>query len=211
MKSNYYNQSEENINIITHALGLIASVVALFLLVNRSINNGNFWHIISALVFGVSLITLYAASTFYHASKSKKLRKRLNIFDHASIYLLIAGTYTPYALITLHGTLGWWIFGINWSLALIGIILKFFYTGQYDKLSTIMYVLMGWVAVFIFKSLSQNLGNEGVFWLLFGGIMYTIGAVFYSLSKVKYNHAIFHVFVLLGSISHFISIYFYVM
>lgn len=211
MKTNYYEQQEERINVITHAIGLIASIIALFLLTYKSCCIANVLYVISSFVFGVSLIVLYAASTFYHASKDKKLRKRLNIFDHASIYLLIAGTYTPFALITLQGSLGWWIFGINWSLALIGIVLKFFYTGQYDKLSTIMYVLMGWTAIFVINTLIQNLGCRGAFWLLFGGIMYTVGAVFYILSKLKYNHAIFHIFVLLGSLSHFISIYFYVM
>jgi len=206
----YYNSLEEKINIITHAFGMFASLIALILLVDKSNSTGNIWHVLSFTVFGISLIVLYTASTLYHNAKKLKLRKRLNVFDHASIYVLIAGTYTPFTLVTLRGKVGWWIFGINWFFALAGIILKLFFTGKYDKLSTIMYVLMGWIIILAIKPLINNLGFEGSLWLLFGGILYTIGAIFYSIPKIKYNHAIFHVFVLLGSFAHFISIYHYV-
>ena len=206
----YYNNLEEKINIITHAFGMFISIIALVLLILKSNSIGTIWHVFSFTVFGISLIVLYTASTFYHASKKVKLRTRLNIFDHASIYVLIAGTYTPFTLVTLQGKIGWWIFGINWFLAITGIILKLFFTGKYDKLSTLMYVLMGWIIILAIKPLINNLGYEGSLWLLIGGISYTIGAVFYSIPRIKYNHAIFHVFVLIGSFAHFISIYYYV-
>lgn len=206
----FYHKTEERLNVYTHLIGLGLSIVALILLIQKSIDQDSVLYLVSFTVFGVSLIILYTASTLYHASKKPKLRERLNIFDHASIYVLIAGTYTPFVLITLKGVVGWWFFGIIWLIAIIGVILKFFFTGRYDKLSTVMYVFMGWIIVFAIKPLIENLGVEGLQWLFFGGIFYTLGAIIYSLRKIKFNHVIFHVFVLLGSFSHFMAIYFYV-
>lgn len=132
------------------------------------------------------------------------------MFDHASIYILIAGTYTPYTLVTLSGTTGWVLFGISWGLALAGVILKLFFTGKYNLLSTIMYVLMGWIIIFAVNPLLNKLTQEGLIWLLAGGVAYTVGAIIYSIKKIKFNHAVFHLFVLLGSFCHFMSVYFYV-
>jgi hemolysin III len=207
----YYTPIEEKINIISHAIGLFLSVVALVLLVTRASLHGNIWHLVSFSIFGASLITLYAASTFYHSAKEPELRKKLKFFDHASIYALIAGTYTPFTLVTLKGTIGWVIFGISWGLALTGIVLKLFFTGKYDLISTIMYVLMGWVIIFAIKPLINNLPIEGLLWLIAGGVSYTMGAIIYSISKIKFNHAIFHMFVLMGSFCHFLSLFFYVL
>lgn len=206
----YYSKTEEKLNVYTHLFGLICSVIAFFLLVQKGLEKHDILTLISFLVFGFSLIVLYTASTVYHASKNPILRKRLNIFDHAAIFLLIAGTYTPFVLITLKGIVGWWIFGITWFIALTGIILKLFYTGKYDKLSTAMYVFMGWIIIFAIKPLMQNLAPQGLKWLIVGGVFYTVGAILYSIPKIKYNHAIFHVFVLLGSFSHFMAVYFWV-
>jgi len=207
----YYPPLEEKINIISHAIGLILSIVALVLLVTYAILYGDVWHIVSFSIFGACLIILYAASTFYHSAKKAKLRNRLKIFDHASIYALIAGSYTPFTLVTLKGTVGWVMFGISWGLALTGIILKLFFTGKYNLISTVMYVLMGWVVVFAIKPLIVNFPLEGLLWLFAGGISYTIGAIIYSIKKIKFNHAIFHMFVLIGSFCHFISVLFYVL
>ncbi len=207
----YYSPIEEKINIISHAIGFILSMVALVLLVRHATRHGDVWHIVSFSIFGASLIILYAASSFYHSSKKSELRSRLNIIDHASIYVLIAGTYTPFTLVTLKGTIGWVIFGISWGLALTGIILKFFFTGKYNLMSTIMYVLMGWVIVFAIKPLMNNLPLAGLLWLVAGGISYTIGAILYGIKKIKFNHTIFHMFVLMGSFCHFMSVYFYVL
>jgi len=207
----YYSPREERININSHAIGFILSIVASVALVMHAILHGDVWHIVSFSIFGVSLIVLYAASTLYHSAKKSELRSRLKIFDHASIYVLIAGTYTPFTLVTLNGSIGWVIFGISWGLALSGIILKLFFTGRYKLVSTLMYILMGWIIVFAIKPLMDNLPLEGLLWLIAGGISYTIGAILYSIKKIKFNHAIFHIFVLIGSYCHFMSVFFYVL
>ena len=206
-----YSPTEEKINIISHAIGFNLSIVALVLLVRHAILHGDVRHIVSFSIFGASLIILYAASTFYHSAKKPELRKRMKIIDHASIFVLIAGTYTPFTLVTLNGILGWVIFGSSWGLAIGGIILKLFFTGKYNLILTLMYVFMGWIIVFAIKPLINNLPLEGFLWLLAGGISYTIGAILYSVKKIKFNHAIFHMFVLTGSLCHFVSVYFYVL
>jgi len=207
----YYSPIEEKINIISHTTGFILSIVAFVLLVMHASLHGDVWQIVSFSIFGASLIILYGASTLYHSAKNPLLRNKLNIIDHASIYVLIAGTYTPFTLVTLKGTIGWVIFGISWGLALTGIILKLFFTGKYDLISTIMYVFMGWVIVFAIKPLIHRLPLEGLLWLFAGGISYTIGAILYSIKKIKFNHAIFHMLVLIGSFCHFVSVFYYVL
>ena len=207
----YYSSLEEKLNIITHGIGLVLSIIALVLLIVHASEMGTTRHIVSFTIFGASLILLYAASTFYHYFQHPDIRKKLNILDHAAIYVLIAGTYTPFTLITLKGTIGWTIFCITWGIALVGVFLKLFYTGRYDKTSTIAYVLMGWIIIFAIKPLIKNLPIEGLYWLLAGGVFYTVGAVLYSIQKLRFNHAIFHVFVLFGSFSHFMAIYYYVL
>ena len=206
-----YSPVEERINIFSHAAGLLFSLVALVFMVTRASLHGNAWHVVSVCVFGASLIALYAASTMYHSTTRPRLRARLRIIDHATIYVLIAGTYTPFALVTLNGTVGWVIFAISWGLAATGIILKLFFTGRFNLLSTLMYIFMGWMIIFFAKPLVVGLPIDGVYWLVAGGLSYTIGAVIYSISKIPLNHAIFHLFVLLGSFCHVISVYFYVL
>lgn len=210
-RNNYYDPIEEKWNVRSHAFGLALSIIALVLLVVHASKDGTMVHIISFSIYGASLIVLYSASTFYHYTQSPRLRHKLNIFDHAAIYVLIAGTYTPFTLVVLDGWIGWTIFGISWGLAIIGIILKLFFTGRFDKISTIAYVLMGWLIIAVIKPLMDSLPTEGLLWLLAGGIFYTIGALLYSIKRIKYNHAIFHIFVLLGSFSHFIAVFFYVL
>tara|TARA_R110001632_G_scaffold8386_2_gene33116 strand:- start:12377 stop:13018 length:642 start_codon:yes stop_codon:yes gene_type:complete len=205
-----YSSREERLNVLTHAFGLLLSVIALPFLLMKSFNYDGVWKPLSLVIYGLSLIILYSASTFYHAAKDATRRRKLNIFDHAAIYILIAGTYTPYTIIVLDGTLGWVIFGLTWIFAFIGVILKLFYTGKFDKLSTVMYVLMGWQIVFAIKPLLDSFSSEGLQLLFAGGVFYTIGALLYSIKKLQYNHAIFHVFVVLGSLCHFISIYYYI-
>tara|TARA_R110001583_G_scaffold35585_3_gene118219 strand:+ start:1114 stop:1770 length:657 start_codon:yes stop_codon:yes gene_type:complete len=207
----FYDPKEEKLNVLSHGLGLILSIVALVLLVVYASLYGSAWHIVSFSIYGASLIVLYSASTLYHSAQTPKLRHRLNIFDHASIYILIAGTYTPFTLVVLKGWVGWTIFGVSWGLALTGVILKLFFTGRFDKISTIAYVLMGWLIIFAIKPLISGLSIEGLLWLFSGGLAYTIGAILYSIKGMKYNHAIFHIFVLLGSFCHFIAVFFYVL
>ena len=207
----YYSPVEEITNIISHAIGFILGIVALVFLVTYASRHGNAWHIVSFSIFGSSLIILYGASTFYHSTKKPELRSRLRIFDHASIYILIAGTYTPFTLVTLNGPIGWSIFGTAWGLALTGIILKLFFTGKYNLISTLMYVVMGWIIIFAIKPVFNILPLEGFLWLVAGGMAYTTGAILYSIKKIKFNHAIFHVLVLIGSTCHFVSVFFYVL
>ncbi len=207
----YYPPLEEKINIFSHTIGIVLSVIGLFFLIVHAVVDGNQWHIVSFTIFGVSMILLFTASTCYHSSKKDSVRAKLRVLDHAAIYLLIAGSYTPFALVTLHGRLGWWIFGLVWAMAGIGITLKLFFTGRYSLISTLMYVLMGWMIVFFIKPLIDSLSDGGLFWLVSGGIAYTLGAVLYAIKGLKFNHAIFHIMVLLGAASHFISVYFYVL
>ena len=205
-----YSNLEEKLNVWSHAFGIFLSIIALVLLMTKAIEKGNIWMMISFPIFGISLILLYLASTLYHSAKDPSKRFKLKIFDHAAIYVLIAGSYTPFTLVSLNGETGWFIFSIVWILAFTGIILKLFFTGRFKVLSTAMYVLMGWLIIFYFKELTANLHSDGVFYLILGGVFYTIGAVLYSIKKIKFNHAIFHVFVLVVSFCHLLSVYFYI-
>jgi len=206
-----YSPLEERINIVSHLWGLVFSLVALALLLWRAGRFGNAMDLVSAGIFGISLVALYAASTAYHRATRPALRSWLRIVDHATIYLLIAGTYTPFTLITLNGTVGWVIFGISWGLAAIGIYLKLHFTGRFNGLSTLMYVAMGWMIVFAAEPMLERLPAAGIYWVVAGGLSYTLGAVIYSIRRIPLNHAIFHGFVLGGSLCHFMAVYFYVL
>ena len=209
-KIQFYSPTEEKLNIWSHAFGIFLSIIALVLLIIKAVQQDNIWMMISFPIFGVSLILLYLASTLYHASKEPQKRFKLKVFDHAAIYVLIAGSYTPFTLVSLNGETGWLIFSMVWVMAFTGIILKLFFTGRFKVVSTAMYVLMGWLIVFYFQDLTAHLHEKGVFYLILGGVLYTIGAILYSIKKIKFNHAIFHFFVLAGSFCHFLSIYLYV-
>ncbi len=206
----FYTPAEERINVVSHAAGLVLSVFATIALLWKAGQVGDFLYLLGFLPFGAGLIVLYAASTAYHRASDIKVRDRLRIFDHASIYLLIAGSYTPFTLNVLPGATGWIIFTVTWAFALTGIILKLFFTGRFKIISTLMYVFMGWLIVFAINPLIENLPALGLNWLFTGGIAYTFGALIYSIKKIKFNHAIFHICVLIGSIAHFITVYFYV-
>lgn len=207
----FYSQKEEFWNVLSHGAGLGLSFLALLLLLLRASQFDDLQASLSFGVFGAGLILLYAASTFYHSAKDPKWRYRLKIFDHIAIFILIAATYTPFALITLEGETGWIIFGVTWGIALFGTVLKLFFTGRFKILSTLLYVGMGWVIIFAIKPLINNLSEAGILWLFAGGFFYTLGAVLYNINRIKYNHAIFHLFVLLGSFSHFMAIYLHVL
>jgi hemolysin III len=205
-KENYYTPAEEKLNVITHGFGFVLAVIGSYVLLVAGIQEGIHLRFISYLIYCFGLLTLYLASTLYHSAKNPKLKTRLNIFDHSAIYVLIAGTYTPIALLTMKGAWGLTIFCIAWGLAITGITMKFFFIGRYSKISTATYVLMGWVIIIAIKPLISSMVTQGLLWLLAGGIFYTIGALLYQLKSMKYNHAIFHVFVLLGSLCHYIVI-----
>lgn len=205
-----YSKTEEFLNVLTHGFGLLVSLVLSPFLVQKSLVYTEFWQQVSLIIYGLSLIILYAASTFYHASKNPKTRRRLNIFDHAAIYVLIAGSYSPFCLLVFPNPLGWYLFIAVWIFALSGVILKLFFTGKFDKLSTALYILMGWQVIIFIKPLAENLSEKGLYYLITSGISYTVGAILYSIEKLPYNHAIFHVFVLGGSFCHFMAIYFHI-
>jgi len=203
-----YSDSEEQLNIWSHGLGLLASIIVFPFLLKKAFSYSDFWEIASFIIYAFSLIILYAASTFYHAAKKPKKRRMLNIFDHAAIYVLIAGSYSPFCLVALKSYLGFYMFIAVWVFASTGIVLKLFFTGRFDKISTAMYLLMGWQVLFFIKPLIAVLTSFGLNLLIAGGIFYTVGAILYSIKKMPYNHATFHVFVLLGSLSHFLALYF---
>lgn len=202
-----YSPAEERLNVWSHFFGIVLSIIGLGFLIHKGIQSGKAIYIVSYIIYGLSMILLYTASTLYHSAKDAEKRLHLKVFDHVAIYFLIAGTYTPFSLLVLKGAWGWSIFGVVWGIAFAGMILKFFFTGRFSVLSTIIYVIMGWVVVIAIKPLLQNFNAPGLFWLLMGGIFYTVGAVLYQIKRIPFNHAIFHFFVLLGSIAHFISIY----
>ena len=206
-----YHPTEERLNVLTHGFGFVLSLVALVLLVLKSSEIQGYRPLFSFTVFGASLVLLYAASTFYHNAKDTRLRHYLNITDHAAIYVLIAGTYTPFALITLRQHNGLFVFGLIWGIALAGILLKLFFIGKFKVLSTVLYVAMGWIVIFYIKPLMEVFPGWGLFWLFAGGFFYTLGAIIFAIEKIKFNHVIFHLFVLAGSFCHFIAIYFFVL
>ncbi len=203
-----YPEAEERINIYSHGLGLVLSVLSFLLLTLKA--DGTL-QLVSVSVFAASLIALYGSSTVYHSTTNAVRRSHMRTVDHAMIYVLIAGTYTPFSLLVLQGAVGWTVFAVSWAMAATGIVIKLFHTGRYDKISTAMYVFMGWVIVFAIKPLIANFSPEGLAWLFAGGIFYTVGAVSYSIKRLPYGHACFHIFCLLGSACHVISVYFFVL
>jgi hemolysin III len=206
-----YPPLEEKINFYSHAFGFLLSVVALIFLCIRASSYDSYLYLFSAIVFGFSLMLLYLASSLYHNSKTPSTRHRLKVFDHASIYILISGTSTPFTLLLIKDQNGWLLFSLMWTAAIIGVVLKLFFTGRYKILSTLLYVIMGWALIFTSPTLIKNMSLTGFYWLLAGGTSYTLGAVIYSLAKIRFNHAIFHLFVLTGSIFHFIAVYQYIL
>ncbi|GAA4883248.1 hemolysin III family protein [Flaviramulus aquimarinus] len=200
---------QEKLNAISHAIGALFGIVALILLIVFDNNKTN-WSLFSVIVYGVSIIVLFTASTLYHSVKDEKKKHYFRIVDHISIYLLIAGTYTPVCLIALEQSLGWTMFWVVWGIATFGVILKLFFTGKFEIFSTVLYLIMGWLIVLDFSNLSDSIRNYGVLLLFAGGLSYTVGIIFYAIQNIPYNHVIWHVFVLAGAIFHFFMIFSYV-
>lgn len=201
---------EEIANSVTHGIGAALSVAALVILVIAAALRGAAAHIVSCAVFGATLVLLYLSSTLYHALTHAGAKRVFRIFDHAAIYLLIAGTYTPFTLVTLGGAWGWSLFAVVWTLAVAGIVLKCFFIGRFHALSTTVYVLMGWLAVVALRPLLHAIPPSGFFWILSGGLLYTLGVVFFA-SRRRYSHAVWHLFVLGGSACHVVAVYRYVL
>jgi len=204
-------KKEEFYNVITHGLGAILSVVALILMITYSAVSGNIIAIVSSLIFGLSLITLYSASTVYHAVYKLRWKKICQRIDHLSIYILIAGTYTPIALLGLKGAWGWSMFGVIWGMALIGFIFKFSPLRQNEKLSLSLYAIMGWTAIIAIKPMIENLSTGALTFIILGGLCYTFGIYFYAKDRKPFYHPIWHLFVLGGSIMHFCAVFFFIL
>jgi hemolysin III len=200
---------QERLNAISHAIGAIFGVLGLTSLIIFNSNKTG-WSLFSVIIYGISIITLFTASTLYHSVKDEVKKHYFRIIDHISIYFLIAGTYTPVLLITLHQSLGWTLFYTVWGIATFGIVLKLFFTGKFEIFSTLLYLVMGWLIVFDFTNLSKLMDSNGVLLLFFGGLAYTVGIIFYALKKIPYSHVIWHLFVLAGAVFHFLMIFFYV-
>lgn len=210
-KTHVFSTGEEIANAITHGIGALLSIAGLVILIVYSSLHGTAWHVVSFTVFGVSMLLLYFSSTMVHALRPGKAKNLFEIFDHSSIYFFIAGTYTPITFIVIGGKLGWTMFGIIWGLAIGGTIFKVFFVKKFLFTSTILYVLMGWLVVMGWNQIVSTMSTAGVFWLVLGGILYTLGAVFYVWRGFKYHHMVWHLFVLGGSTAHFFCVLLYIL
>ncbi|WP_202844527.1 PAQR family membrane homeostasis protein TrhA [Luteimonas saliphila] len=197
---------DELASALTHGVGAAAALAGSAVLITLAAIHGDGWQLGAAIVFGVSLLLLYLASTLYHSIQHPIAKGRLKVFDHCAIYLLIAGTYTPFTLIGLRGTWGWSLFAAIWILALAGVVFKLFYTGRFRKLSTLIYVAMGWLVVVAIKPVMATLDGWTLGWLLAGGLFYTLGTYYYHRESVRYSHAIWHLFCIGGSVCHYVAV-----
>ncbi|MBB1060075.1 PAQR family membrane homeostasis protein TrhA [Marilutibacter spongiae] len=197
---------EEWANALTHGLGATAALAGGSVLITLAAVHGDGWQLAGAIVFGICLLLLYVASTLYHAVQHPVAKARLKVFDHCAIYLLIAGTYTPFTLIGLRGPWGWGLFAAIWALAVAGVVFKLMFTGRFKLLSTLIYIAMGWLVIVAIKPLLGALDAWTFGWLLAGGVCYTLGTVFYHRPSLRYSHAIWHLFVVAGSVCHFIAV-----
>nr|AOT83015.1 hypothetical protein [uncultured bacterium] len=205
-----YNWKEELANAITHGIGFLLSIPALVILIVSAAQKGDPLQIVSFTVYGISMLLLYLFSTMLHSFKPSKAKNVFAILDHSAIYLLIAGTYTPLVLVSLNGALGWTLFGIVWGLAITGITLKCFLINRFRVLSTFFYLVMGWLVIIAIEPLYSNLSGTGFGLLLTGGLLYSVGAIFYIWRNLPYSHAIWHLFVIAGSACMYFCILFYV-
>ncbi|HOZ46481.1 MAG TPA: hemolysin III family protein [Candidatus Hydrogenedentes bacterium] len=206
-----YSVGEEIANTVTHGVGAGLAIAALVILVVFASRKGDPWRIVSFSIYGATLVMLYMASTLYHAFPWPKVKEHLRRVDHASIYLLIAGTYTPCTLVCMRNSWGWTLFGIIWGLALIGVVYKAFFIRHFEGLTVVLYVAMGWLVVIALKPILAAVPLGGLLWLLGGGLCYTFGVIFYAWDRLPFNHAVWHLFVLAGSILHFFSLLLFIL
>lgn len=206
-----YTVMEEVAHALTHGVGAVLSIVALVVMLVWTAAYGDVWHVVAASIYGASLILLYTASTLYHAFPWPRIKGVFQQLDHAAIYLLIAGTYTPFALINLRGAWGWSLLGVVWSIALVGVVLELAMTKRVKWLSLSLYLGLGWMALIVIKPMIDTVDTGGLLLLVAGGLAYTLGVIFYVWKSLPYHHAIWHLFVLAGSVFHFFSIFYYVL
>lgn len=203
-----YSQKEELANALTHGIGVILSLPGIVFLTLKALNEGDHWHLVSYMIFSISLLIMFSSSTLYHSVPGQNAKKKLRKLDHSAIYFLIAGTYTPFLMTNLRGTTGWIMFAVVWIFGIVGIVVKLATKIKSKWLSATIYLVMGWLAVFIAQSMISNLPEISIVYLALGGLFYTLGVIFYIWKNLPYNHAIWHLFVLGGSICHYFSIYY---
>lgn len=201
-----YSLGEEIANSVTHGIGAVLSVAGLTALVLLAAIHGDAWRVVSFSIYGSTLIILYLISTLYHSFPQPRLKRIFRTLDHAAIYLLIAGTYTPFLLVTLRGALGWTLLAVVWSLAVVGVVWKLFFMDRLKVVATMAYLFMGWIAIIAVKPMIANLSTVGMILVATGGAVYSLGVIFYVWRKLPYNHAIWHLFVLVASICHFFAV-----
>ncbi|MDF2065484.1 hemolysin III family protein [Bacillus sp. Cr_A10] len=201
-----FSKREEIANAIIHGIGALLSIAALVILIVSSVSKGTAWHVVSFTLFGATMVLLYASSTLVHGFPAGRAKDVFEIMDHSSIYFFIAGTYTPFLFLAVKGSLGWTLFGIVWGLAIAGTVFKAYFVKRFLHTSTLLYVVMGWLMVFAWKPLVANVSTEGMIYLAVGGVLYTLGAIFYVWRGFTYHHAVWHIFVLAASILHFFAV-----
>ena len=199
-------RAEELANCLTHGFGLVLSIAGFAILLSLAVMRGGAWRIVSCAIYCVTLVGLYAASTLYHGIRSRRLTRVLKTCDYAAIYLLIAGTYTPFLLVNLRGGWGWSLLGLVWGLAMAGIVFKVWFVERFSALSSAVYVLMGWLVLIAIKPMLLRVPHSALVWLLLGGVLYTVGVVFYARQNLRFNHAIWHGFVVAGSVCHYLAV-----
>jgi hemolysin III len=206
-----YTFAEELTHAITHGAGVILSIAGLSWMLYLSFGAADPWRIVASSIYGFSLIALFLSSTLYHAWPVSQRKRTLKMLDHCAIYVLIAGTYTPFLLVAMRNGTGWWLFGTIWALATAGILTKLLFRHRYPKVSLASYLVMGWLVVVAAPQVAEAIGPDAMAWVVAGGLSYTVGAAFYAAKKLPYNHAIWHLFVLAGGICHFVAVAEYVL
>lgn len=206
-----YSVVEEVIHAVTHGVGVLLSIAGLSWMLYLSIAAADPWRIVASSIYGATLIVLFLASTVYHSLYASRHREIFKLLDHCAIYLLIAGTYTPFLLVAMRTDTGWWLFGTIWALATAGIVKKLWFRHRFPKIALASYLAMGWLVVIAAPQLAEAIGPNGMAWLVAGGISYSVGAIFYALERMPFNHAVWHVFVLGGGVCHFLGIVWYVL
>ncbi len=209
--SKIFSSREETANILTHGLGVALGLVGTVIPLIFSVSIANIWRTVGFSVYGTTLITCFTVSTLYHCFRKSSVKRIFQILDHSSIFLLIAGTYTPFLLVSLRGSWGWPLFGVIWGIAALGIIYKALFIDRYPKMEAAIYIVMGWISILALKQLTTAIGLGGIMWLLSGGIIYTVGIIFHRAYKFPYHHAVWHIFVLGGAACHYMAILLYVL
>ena len=208
----HYTLGEELMNSISLGVGALLGIAALVLCVVRAAPTGDPYRIVSGAIFGFTVLILYLMSCLYHALKVNKAKRVFRVIDHCTIFLLIAGTYTPYTLVSLRDSVGWWVFGVIWATAIVGIVLNAVSLKKFSRISVALYLIMGWMIIIAYQPMVQAIPRGGMQLLVWGGVAYTLGAILYGIgSRRKYFHSIFHFFCIIGTVLHFFSIYLYVM